>query len=178
MLKKITLTLAATAMLLVAGMVAQGFLTAPKQTTQVKWLDFKTALAANKKKSKPLYIDVYTDWCGWCKKMDKTTFEDPEVVALLNQGFYPIKFDAEQSASISFNGKLFEKRAGERTHALAIAMLNGQMSYPSTVFFNEKQEIITVVPGYLSADDLKPILNYIAKGIYKTKSWEEYQKTN
>jgi thioredoxin-related protein len=156
--------------------VVQAFVLVPTQETTVKWLDFKTAQALNKKKPKPMYIDVYTDWCGWCKRMDKDTFDDPSIAATLNKEFYPIKFNAEQSAPVFFNGKNFEKKSGERSHGLAVAMLNGQMSYPSTVFFNSKQEIITVVPGYLKPDDLAPILKFVSSGAYKTKTWEQYQQ--
>ena len=54
-----------------------------------------------------MFIDVYTDWCGWCKRMDASTFKDPTVAAYLNANFYPVKLNAETRDTITFNGKTY-----------------------------------------------------------------------
>ena len=66
----------------------------------VKWMTFKEAFEANKKTPKPFLIDVYTDWCGWCKRMMATTYSNPAIAAYVNQNFYPVKFNAETKDSI------------------------------------------------------------------------------
>ena len=68
----------------------------------IKWLDPETAYEQNKVNAKPFFIDVYTSWCGWCKRMDQTTFQDPVVAQYINTHFYPIKFNAETSDTINF----------------------------------------------------------------------------
>src|SRR5690606_27012707 len=91
---------------------------------------------ANPEKS--LFIDVYTDWCGWCKKMDNTTFKDKEVVSFLNDYFIPVKFNAEQKEEVIFNNQKFNfMQVGRRgVHELAAALLQGSLSYPSYVVMN------------------------------------------
>ena len=70
-------------------------------TSAVNWMSWEDAIAAleaDKKagrKGKKIFVDIYTDWCGWCKKMDKETFQVPKIAAYLNQHFYPVKFNAE-----------------------------------------------------------------------------------
>ena len=147
---------------------------------KIKWISFEEAVKLNETTPKKIFIDVYTDWCGWCKKMDQTTFIDPEVVKYINDNFHAVKFDAEQSESIEFMGYTFvnENPNGPRkgTHQLAAALLQGKMSYPSYVFMNEKNQIITVLPGYVEAKNLIPILEYFCSNAYLDTKWEDYSK--
>ena len=65
------------------------------QESKVKWYTFEEAVELNKAEQRKIFIDVYTDWCGWCKKMDATTFNSPEIAKILNEEYYAVKFDAE-----------------------------------------------------------------------------------
>ena len=143
---------------------------------QLKWMTFDEAIAANEKNPRKLFIDVYTDWCGWCKVMDKQTFADSAVVAMMNKYFYPVKLNAESKAKIKFMDHEFGYNGQYRAHELAVAILKGQMSYPSTVFMNEKNLVITVVPGFLKPADILPILVFMGEGRYETQTWEEFMK--
>ena len=82
----------------------------PQGEIKVKWMSWEEAVQANKKNPKKIFIDVYTDWCGWCKKMDKTTLSNPKIVKELNANFYSVKFDAEQKESINFDIAWFQSR--------------------------------------------------------------------
>ncbi len=149
-----------------------------QDTSAVKWYTWEEAVALHKKRPKKIFVDTYTAWCGWCKRMDKVTFTNPEVAAYLNKHFYPVKLDAEQRADIHFNGEVFkfvETSNGKGVHTLAYSLLDGRMSYPSMVYLNEKFERIMISPGYKEAPDLLKELRFAAEEAYKTTTWEEYR---
>ncbi len=141
---------------------------------ELEWLSFEKAVEMQQKNPKKIVLDIYTDWCGWCKKMDKNTYTDQEVIKILNEKYYFVKLNAEQKEDIIYKDKTFKFKQEYKAHELAVSLLNGKMSYPSTVFLDENMSILTVVPGYLTPKDLNPILKYFGEDIYKTKNWEEY----
>lgn len=142
----------------------------------VKWYSWEEAVEANKTAPKKFFVDIYTDWCGWCKKMDANTFETEKVAAYLNENFYPVKFNAEQKETINFAGQDFEfVQSGRRgVHMLAYSLTDGKMSYPTTVTLNEKMERIMISPGYKDVDKIMKELTFASEEIYKNKSWGQY----
>lgn len=151
------------------------------QKEKIKWYSFEEAIELNKKAPKKVFIDMYTDWCGWCKKMDAATFSDYEVAEYMNEHFYCVKFDAERSDTVNYGGQDFvNPNPGVRrsSHQLAVALLQGKMSYPSYIFLNEKMELLTIVPGYMDVLKFEPIIKYFGENFYlKQKDWAEYMKT-
>lgn len=125
-----------------------------------------------------MLIDTYTDWCGWCKKLDQDTFSNPVITEILNNKFYAVKFDAEGKEPVTFLGITFinDGKAG-RTHQLAVALLKGQLSYPNIVFFNEKAQFLANVPGYRSAKEMEVLLSYFAEKVYDKQSFQDFEKT-
>jgi thioredoxin-related protein len=150
----------------------------PPPAAQLKWYSFEEAVALNKTKPKKLMIDVYTDWCGWCKRMDKGAFVDPTVVDYVNANYYPVKLNAEQKEEIIFGRDTFryvlsdDKRG---IHTLAYSLLDGQMGYPSIVYLDEQYRRIMVSPGYKESPDLMKELKFAGEGHYNKTSWEEYR---
>ena len=142
----------------------------------VSWLSFEEAVSSSNQEQRKIFIDVYTDWCGWCKRMDATTFSDPAVAKMLQNNFYPVKFNAEQRESITFNNHTFKfvPRGTKGHHELAVALLNGKLSYPTVVFLNEKFEIIQVLPGYRKADEFLKIATFIGEDHYLSTSWQDF----
>ena len=57
------------------------------------WARWDAGLQAAAAGKRYVLVDVYTDWCGWCKVMDKNTFSEPNVAKILNENFYPLHFD-------------------------------------------------------------------------------------
>lgn len=156
---------------------------APQSTTPddtvVQWLTFEEAVEKSKTEKRKIFIDVYTDWCGWCKVMDKKTFSQPAVARLLNEKYYPVKFNAEQREDVIFRGTTFKFVAyGNRgTHQLAAALLNNQLSYPSVVFLNEDFAIIDIVKGYREAPDFHKIADFYAGDYKDVSAWQSQYKS-
>ena len=151
----------------------------PENKTKMQWYSFKKAIELNKENPRKIFIDVYTDWCGWCKKMDNSTFADPLIVEYMNENYYAVKFDAETMDTISFMGRNFVNIPSGRSrssHQLAQSLLQGKMSYPSYAFMNEKNEILTVVKGYIKTADFYPIINFFGQDAFKTQKWEVFRK--
>jgi thioredoxin-related protein len=150
---------------------------APAPATVVNWMTFEEALQRSKTAKRKIFIDVYTDWCGWCKVMDKNTFSDPVVAGILNSKFYPVKFDAEQREDVVFNGTTFKfiPYGNKGTHQLAAALLNNQLSYPTVVFLDEEFRMIQPLPGYMEAKQFHPIIQFIGDDHYKSVKWDEWQ---
>lgn len=147
---------------------------------QIDWIDIETAQERLKNEPRKLLIDVYTNWCGWCKKMDASTFRHPEIVDYVNKHYYAVKLNAESKQDISFNGETYVNPNPEKkrpTHQLAsLAAVKGRLSYPTIVYLDENLQMLSPVPGFLDAKGIEPIIHYFAEEAYKTMAWEEYQK--
>lgn len=151
---------------------------AAQEAGKVHWYSIEEAVKLARETPRPIFIDTYTDWCSWCKKLDQETFSDPVIAGILNRRFYPVKFNAEGKETVSFQGRTFinDGRSG-RTHQLAIALLHGNMSYPSVVFLNEKAELLTAVPGFRVAKEMEVLLSYFADKAYETTKFDDYTAT-
>ncbi len=145
---------------------------------KIKWLTWEEAIELNKEHPKKIFIDVYTDWCGWCKRMDETTFVDPEVVSYMNEHFYAIKLDAEMKENITFKDQEFKyvKQGRKGIHTLAYSLLEGKASYPSFVTMTEGFDRIAISPGYKQPDQLIKELRFAAEERYKDESWSDYNR--
>lgn len=145
---------------------------------QVEWMSWEeaVALAESGQQSKKIFVDVYTDWCGWCKRMDKDTFQNPEVAAYMRENFLMVKLDAEQQAPIVYKGKTFSfvPQGRRGYHELAAALLQGRLSYPTVVFLDENLNMLSPVPGYQQPEAFMKIARYFGDNIYKDKDWQTY----
>ncbi len=130
-----------------------------KSAEEIKWLDFNKGYDLAKKKNKVMLVDVYTDWCGWCKRMDKDAYGKTNIIEAVNKDFVAVKFNPEQQGiSYSYEGKTYtgEQLAG----AISNNSING---YPTTIFLYPKGKKMEVVVGYKNAEQLAPILTDIRK---------------
>lgn len=145
-------------------------------SNEIHWLTVEEVQEKMKTKPKKVYIDVYTDWCGWCKVMDKKTFANQNVIDYFNKNFYCIHFNAERADEVLFNDKKYGRTDGGKTNDLAIEWMGGRMSYPTSLFFDEGFINPQPVPGYLEVNNMELIATYFVGNFHKTKPFEQYQK--
>ncbi len=130
------------------------------------WNSFSAGFEKGKKENKKIFIDVYADWCKWCKKMDADVYANPDVQKYLGEKFIPIKFNGEATTEITYNGEKF-------THA-DLTRAFGISGFPATVFMKPDGEPISVLPGYHAPDEFLKILKFIGDDHYLNSSYEEY----
>lgn len=142
----------------------------------IKWYTWEEGMMKADEESKKIFVDLYTDWCGWCKKMDKATFQNPLVVEYINKHYVAIKFNAEQKTEIDFNNKTHKYIKGGRRgyHNLAAELTNGKLSYPTVVFMDEEKKVIQAIRGFLDVPTFDPIMRYFAEDFHKKTPWMSY----
>lgn len=137
--------------------------------TEVHWQGFDEGLRDAAKSNKYLFVDVYTDWCTYCKKMDLTTYREKQVVNKLGKDFVSIKFNAESNQAVTWNGN--------RLTQAELAEKWGVEGFPTLLFLNSKGEIIGNFAAYADSDLMVKLLGYIASGSReKGLTFDEYLK--
>ncbi len=144
---------------------------------KVNWLTVAEMQAAYHKNPKPVLVDVYTSWCGWCKVMDKQTYSNSKVAAYINEKYYAVKIDAESKAEVEWNGVAYQYNAQNKVNDLAVYLLYGQMSYPSTVFLSSLDAKPAPLQGFLKPKEIESPLRFFGDGFYKSNSFPEFMKS-
>ena len=143
---------------------------------KLKWMTMEDAAAGLKNQKRPVLIDLYTDWCSWCKVMDRKTYSNKEVTSYVQEKFYPVKFDAEGRNTIIWNGKTYAFNPKHKTHEFAIYLTDGQLSYPTTVII-PVDGTPQAIPGYLAPNEFELIAKYFGEGKYGKVPFDVYQKS-
>ncbi len=138
------------------------------QSVAYSQLSFNDALAKAKDENKKVIVDVYTDWCGWCKKMDAEAYSNSEVKKIIEDNFVFVKLNAESLNKVTYNGKQYTEQD--------LATLFEVTGYPTTVFLEPDGKQIEYkydsmkmknLPGYFKTDEFKKILKYFKDSKYK-----------
>lgn len=145
---------------------------APKE--KIRWISFEEAEKLSKEKSLPILVDIYTDWCGWCKVMDKKTYAHDSVAKYINQHFYAVKFNAESKTPVQWKGKTYSFMPQYKMHALAIELLKGDAGFPTTVIIPVEQADPQAIPGYLQPKEMHTLLSYFSEGHFPTIRYDKY----
>jgi uncharacterized protein YyaL (SSP411 family) len=144
---------------------------------KIKWLTVAEAQEAYKKEPKPVLLDLYTSWCGWCKVMERETYSNDKVAAYINEHYYAVKYDAESKDDVEWNGKKYSYNAEYKSNELAVYLMYGQMSYPTTVFLSSPDAKPAPLPGYQKPKEFEVPLKFFGDGEYKTKTFQEFSKS-
>lgn len=157
---------------------------ADSEGSLVHWMTLEEAMQKEQTAPRPIIMDFYTDWCGWCKHMMRTTYADPGLAQYINANFYPVKFDAEGKDTIEYLGKTYKPTSPEprRPHEFAMEMLQGRLSYPTTVFLNgydksaNKFNVSMNAAGYLEVRKLEPILIYLVENASRNSTFDDFNR--
>ena len=145
-------------------------------TEGISWMTIEEAAGKLKEAKKPLIIDLYTTWCGWCKQMDKKTYSNKQVAQYLQEKFYTVKIDAETHATINWAGKAYNFNPQYRSNEFALYLTHGRLEFPTTVIIVPGEEP-QAIPGYMEPKELELLVKYFGEGSYRTKSFDDYQKS-
>ena len=156
---------------------------AEAKPTHIKWLsvtdlDKLASEKSWKKESRMVVVDIYTDWCGWCKVMDRNTFSQSNIISYVSDNFYAVKLDAEMTDTIEFREKKYGFRGSGRrgAHELAIewGMSNGGIGYPTIAFLDSTLKKVGTMPGYKDVTEMEAMLIYFKEGHYKSQNWPQW----
>jgi thioredoxin-related protein len=130
---------------------------------EIKWMTFNEALEAQKKTPKPIFMDVFTDWCGPCKMLDKNTFQNPAVADYVNKNYYAVKFNAEGTETIKYKAldyanPSYNPAAKGRNATHQFTTFLNVRGYPSMYILDSEGEIKNPIVGYHTPEQLLPLL--------------------
>jgi thioredoxin-related protein len=143
---------------------------------KLQWISLEEAEQKMKDDPRPLLIDLYTDWCGWCKVMDRKTYTSQDLIQYLNQNFYTVKLDAETKKEIKWKGKTYKFNPSYKTNEIALMLTNGQLSYPTTVIIPSVNDDPQPIAGMLEIKDMELVTTYFGSKNYGKLSFDSYAR--
>lgn len=153
-----------------------GFSFVPKPKEKVNWLTFEQLQVAYALHPRPILVDLYTDWCGWCKVMDRTTYSNDKVVAYINEHYYAVKFNAESKDSVVFNNKKFGYNNGYRTNEVALYLSFNKLEYPNTIFLASMDARPAPLSGYMKPKEMEAPLKYFAERKSEQETFVDFNR--
>ncbi len=154
-------------------------LKAQEQLDTIKWLSWEEAVAKVDEEPRKIIMEVYTDWCIWCKRMEKHTFSNQSIVRYINDNYYPVRFNAEEKSEIEYENKVYKfvKSGKNGYHELAAELLKGRLTFPTIVFMDEDLDVIQSLAGYKTPMQFMQIVTYFGDDRHRNTPWATYKKS-
>lgn len=149
---------------------------ATAQEEHIQWMNLNEAAAGLQNQKKAVLIDLYTDWCSWCKVMDKKTYSNKNVQQYIQEKFYAVKVNAESKEALIWAGKTYQYNRNYKVNDFAVFITRGQLSFPTTIIIPADGSEPQAIPGYLETKDFELIAKYFGEGGYGKIPFDKYQK--
>jgi uncharacterized protein YyaL (SSP411 family) len=124
---------------------------------EINWYGWTEGYEKGNNEGKIMLIDAYTDWCGWCKRMDRDTYSNPDVISFINKHFIAIKFNPEiENVTYDVDGQ--KVQGGQLYYMLTQGQSHG---FPTTYFLLPKQKSMLYDQGYRNSTDFLELLKKV-----------------
>lgn len=131
------------------------------KSTEIVWMSYDAGLAKAKAEDKHIFVNFTTSWCGWCKKMNKTTFKEDEILGILADNFVSIKVDGDSKNELDIDGyKITEQNLTRSEFQVR--------SYPTYYFLTPEGGKLGAARGYQNKEQLSKVLTFVAERQYDT----------
>jgi thioredoxin-related protein len=135
----------------------------------IAWRTWDRGLEEARASGRPVLVDVYTDWCGWCRRMKSDVYSRAEIRDYLDRHFVVVSLNAEAADAARYEGKAFTSRS--------LAARFGVSGYPTTVFLRADGSHMVNVPGYVESARFLQVLRYIGEGhLERGVSFQDFSK--
>lgn len=131
-------------------------------------IDINSLTSTADKSNKTLFIFLHMTGCGYCDSMKEFTLDDDDIIEFLDKKFLFEHINVSEKDNISY--KNFKGSGKE------FANFIGYDFYPSSLFFDEKSNLIFALPGYQDEKRFSNILKYVDSASYKTEKFHSFEK--
>jgi thioredoxin-related protein len=136
---------------------------------EAQWHAFGEALSIAAAEQRPIFVDVSAPWCGWCRKMRRDVY--PELMPELGSDFVLTRLNRDDNETM-------HRFMGSMLSSVRLAQQLNIQSVPAIVLLDSEGEYILHLSGFIEADKLQPVINYISTGAYKRQSFERFRSQN
>jgi len=137
---------------------------------EVGWLNWDQGTPEAAITGRPILVDVYTDWCGWCRRIDRDVYAREDVSDYLSRHFVTVRLNAESLDTARYADRTWTERG--------LAQRFRVRSYPTTLFLRPGGEHLVSVPGYVPADRFLLMLRYVGEDhIGRGVRWSDFEQS-
>lgn len=134
------------------------------------WVTLEDAQRQAADEGKYVLLDVYTEWCGFCRRMNRETYADKSVQDVIDRYFYAVRIDAESQQKVSFQNETYSMEE--------LAQAFGVASFPTTIFISPTGEPVASQPGFIEAGRFHKMLSFVGSKSYQTQTFQQYSEHN